>query len=557
MSDFRPRPPRFAQLPCRLGWRLLLLAFFAPFWGCAPLRSDTSAELAAFPYAGGREKISDGPNQQPRPRVEVIAEDPPQQRAGDDAAPLRATPITENERAVERIDTLPDSSGSSRSSRVPARNTVNDNPIEAVTSSPTGQNAHTPLSAAAQAEYLRALDKAGISDPGERADLLSAIEATDPAYRAIYLRTLTARREPAVPRAPSRAPRATAEEISQQTNLPTQDESHIAADRQPQVTAVSANAPFANPAAAPTPPVNTAAPLQSVNSAATLALNVPAELPDPESTHVSPRTIPAATVAAASPPDSPEAALLAALSALETGIQRGQGNLSGAPNQRELMRVRLLQALAGQTDAALEPITGLNPQQQEFLNLQVSGLAALLAQQPQASAPRRLSLAAEHLRNAAEQLGQSAGLIVRNLQFCTEIKGFGTFTRFAKEVFKPGQDLLLYAELDHFTTSEHERGFHTKFAAKYQVLDGVGQRVVERDLILAEEICQNRRRDYFVSYFIKLPENLNPGEYSLKLIVTDQFSGQFGESALKFSIAEQQTKAAALSPESAVPLAGR
>ena len=208
-------------------------------------------------------------------------------------------------------------------------------------------------------------------------------------------------------------------------------------------------------------------------------------------------------------------------------------------------------ALNGDKKRAFEPVAGLNTRQQEFLRQQVYALLTLLPATNDsinsdnsgtptalASWQRRASLAGENLQQAADLLGMTGGLAVRNLHFCTDIKGFGVYTPFAKEVFRPGQEVLLYAELNNFTSESADKGEHTRFTARYQIHDKQGNQLVEKELGTAEEFCRNRRHDYFVLYHLWMPQQVNPGEYSIKLQVEDTLGGLFGETTLAFKIGE-------------------
>jgi hypothetical protein len=399
------------------------------------------------------------------------------------------------------------------------------------------RNNSTELPLGAQAEYLRAFDRAGITDPGERADLLAAIEATDPAYRTILLRTLRARRKPT--------------ELASSATVPAAGEKPAAAN------AAVANLPRARsdqserhrrefPQLAPTDQLQDYAELDEPET--TVVVEVEPEHASHGEERVADRkanaspgevrqshTASARSGAAGHVLQEHASSLAQAIRELEAEQLEQPHDAAG---QTSALRLRLLRALAGQREAALEPVPGLTLAQQEYLSHHVYSLLALLPENAAQSLSRRAGIAAEHLETAAVRLGQSAGLVVKNLHFCSEIKGFANYATFAQEVFKPGQELLLYAELDHFATVESERGFHTQFSARYQVLDAQGKRVEERELIAAEEHCRNRRRDYFVSYRIRVPQLINPGEYTLKLIVEDQLSGQFGETAENFKVGE-------------------
>jgi hypothetical protein len=71
------------------------------------------------------------------------------------------------------------------------------------------------------------------------------------------------------------------------------------------------------------------------------------------------------------------------------------------------------------------------------------------------------------------------------------------------------------------------------------VFDASGNRVAEKDLGLKDEHCQNRRRDFFVPYFLWVPKQVPAGKYQLKLTLEDVHAGQTAEATIEFSIKDK------------------
>lgn len=396
----------------------------------------------------------------------------------------------------------------------------------------------SPLSAATETEYLRALDQANITDPNERAQLLADLEATEPRHRGIMLRMLKAS---AGQRRTKPAPART---LPLERDWDREDvvveEKAEPLPRQRQHLAQSIDDPHSdatpNKNSRPEPPLARRQPEQlakNTTPAAASAIRQVAHV-EPEPTRETPAT------------QDPEQLFRDALAGMEKQLKNGTADRT---TEIAAIRLRLLQALAGQREAALAPVPNLSPAQQEFLSQQVYALAALVDQQGNALWSRRAALTAEHLQTAADKLSQQAGLLVRNAQLCTEIKSFGNYTTFAKTTFRPNQEVLLYAELDRFQTRNTERGFHTKFHAGYQILDRNGRKIVEKELGLAEEHSPVRRRDYFVSYLVRLPAELQGDEYTLKLMIEDQLGGQVGETSVRLMIEGAAPSASLLLPK--------
>ncbi len=61
-----------------------------------------------------------------------------------------------------------------------------------------------------------------------------------------------------------------------------------------------------------------------------------------------------------------------------------------------------------------------------------------------------------HLRSGVKALATLGPLRVRNLAFCTKVSGFGDFREFESYTFKPGQQVLLYVEIEDFAVEQVE-----------------------------------------------------------------------------------------------------
>ena len=230
--------------------------------------------------------------------------------------------------------------------------------------------------------------------------------------------------------------------------------------------------------------------------------------------------------------------LAATIKTLESGTTIS--NASNAPvNPAEQATLRMLYLAAGRRDDALRSAPGLATTDQEFWNEELSGLAAALdACRPTDANQRAVQAAdaADHLRTAAGKLGQSATLVVRNPAFCTEVLSYGIYKPFPKYEFKPGQEAVLYAEVDNFVSQPADRGNHTALKSKYQIVDSRGVRVAQQEYPVTEEWCKNPRRDYFVRYFLYMPSRIASGNYTLELTVEDTLGNKQSQSNVPFTI---------------------
>ncbi len=226
--------------------------------------------------------------------------------------------------------------------------------------------------------------------------------------------------------------------------------------------------------------------------------------------------------------------LSAAIRALETKTQKPP---EGPDEVAAHAYLRMLYLVAGRREDALRPIAGVDSAQQDYWSKQLWGLATLLDSERSSDAPRRAAEAAQHLFEAAGKLGETATLVVRNLAYCTEVRSYGVFTRAKDTEFKPGQRVLLYAEVENFKSDHTQKGYHTALKCSYQILDAQGRRVAGDDSSAMEEYCQNPRRDYFLSYeHLHLPTPMYDGRYTLQLTIEDTLSKKIGQSSIEFTV---------------------
>lgn len=204
--------------------------------------------------------------------------------------------------------------------------------------------------------------------------------------------------------------------------------------------------------------------------------------------------------------------------------------------------LRMLYLAAGRRDDALRPIAGTTPAERDFWTGELYGLSTYLDTRGTTDRGRRAAEAAQHLSKANLHLSESAALTVRNLHFCTEVKSYGVYTPFDQTQFKPGQQVLIYVEVENFKSDDTPQGYHTSLRGSYQVLDAQGRRVEERELPLTEDYCRNPRRDYSIRYFLTIPARTYDGSYTLQLTLEDTLGQKIGQATAEFQVQEKAEK---------------
>jgi hypothetical protein len=228
---------------------------------------------------------------------------------------------------------------------------------------------------------------------------------------------------------------------------------------------------------------------------------------------------------------------------LEDTIRAVEANVPSSPGSAEEVaqhaRLRMLYLLAGRRDDALRPIPSTSPSVQDFWAKELYGLSAWLDTQRNNDPTRRAAEAKQHLSEAIARLSETAPLVVRNLGFVTDIQGFGNYKKFAEYKFTPGQEVLLYAEVENFASEPTEDGYQTELRFGYQIFDSRGQRVADHEST-SKERCLNVRRDFYIGYRFHMPTRIYDGTHTLQLTVEDLQSQKIGQSSIEFTIEEKR-----------------
>ncbi len=206
---------------------------------------------------------------------------------------------------------------------------------------------------------------------------------------------------------------------------------------------------------------------------------------------------------------------------------------------RKQVNLRMLYLIADRIDQSIEPISGAEPADQEFWQQLFFAYVNYFDAQQMPHASDRATQTIDQLRSAVAKLRHRADLKLKNVTFCHHIVSFGDYERFSADQFTPGQPLLLYSEVENFfsTRTETDR-YRTLLQSQIEVYDNSNMQrpVVTIPFDPSEDICRNHRRDFFHSYEFTVPQDLQPGVYTLVLRVTDQLSQKVATSRLNFRV---------------------
>jgi hypothetical protein len=127
-------------------------------------------------------------------------------------------------------------------------------------------------------------------------------------------------------------------------------------------------------------------------------------------------------------------------------------------------------------------------------------------------------------------------LKVKNPCFVSRVRAWGVVDRFEQQVFRPGQEVIVYFELDDLSSRESAEGHATSIDSLFRLVGSDGRQVGQWTFEPIEETCHSPRRDYFARYFLRIPDNAPPGLCRLDFVVTDRLAGISTQSHLDLEV---------------------
>jgi len=206
----------------------------------------------------------------------------------------------------------------------------------------------------------------------------------------------------------------------------------------------------------------------------------------------------------------------------------------------QLVSLRLLELLAGDTDAAIKPIPGISAEEQDYWSAQLVALATFLDHHRQPDDQRRAAASVVHLDKAVGHLRELGALSLKNFAFCKKVYGYGAYEPINNPMFSPGQQVTLYLEVKNYHSESTQQGYTTKLGASYELRNDEGERVANGEFPIVEDCCQSRRRDFHIQYGLVLPKTARAGKYHLKLLMKDRQSDKMGSASLALEIHQRR-----------------
>jgi hypothetical protein len=201
--------------------------------------------------------------------------------------------------------------------------------------------------------------------------------------------------------------------------------------------------------------------------------------------------------------------------------------------------LRMLYLIASRHERALQAIPGIPAADQEFWQQTLWGIANYFDTEHLPRDTDRATQTVAQFATAISRLQQKAQLKIRNTHFCRRIDNYGSYERFDRDDFTPGQPVLLYTEIENFHTEPTSDGRHrTLLKSTLEVFrPGPNGELVDRfEFPATEDLCRNPRRDYFHSYEFTIPTKLGLGPHVLKLTLEDQLTRKVATYSVNFTV---------------------
>lgn len=151
----------------------------------------------------------------------------------------------------------------------------------------------------------------------------------------------------------------------------------------------------------------------------------------------------------------------------------------------------------------------------------------------QPTAPEPDTAASDEATASAARL---PAVSIRTACFASRVQAWGVFDRFAADRFRPGQEVIVYVELDDLSSSRSADGHTTCIDASLRLVSPSGRLVHEWNFEPIAETCGSRRRDYFARYVVRIPDSAPPGDCRVEVTITDTLADRTATATLPLEI---------------------
>ena len=203
-----------------------------------------------------------------------------------------------------------------------------------------------------------------------------------------------------------------------------------------------------------------------------------------------------------------------------------------------LVAARLL-SLDNRPADAVGHLSSYDQTRQDLLLGLLSLAAGLTEGDPHKISQRQATVFLDQLRGMAGHLQPLAPFTIGRLCFCRKIWEYGRFEEWPTDhVFRPGEMVLLYAEIQNFSTVQRGESYVINLASSMEIRNAKGQQVLFR--VFEDDKKPDRslsvRRDYCNKITLTLSTDYSPGTYTFHFIVKDLPTGRTAKRSLEFVV---------------------
>lgn len=209
------------------------------------------------------------------------------------------------------------------------------------------------------------------------------------------------------------------------------------------------------------------------------------------------------------------------------------------------VRLRLLELATGNRSEAVRPFTTEEKSFSEAWSNLALGVSTLYDNAVIPDRRERIINSAFRFDEASLGMSKFCPIRLRNVQFVKDWQAFGVFLERGEDC-RAGEEVGVYMELENPSIRTTAQGFNVSASIRYEILDKSANVVEKSDKIPVEETTPSQKRDYCIHLPIFLPKSLAPGQYQLRINVTDMNSEklQYAEEQIPLRIQPRMNSAA-------------
>ena len=184
--------------------------------------------------------------------------------------------------------------------------------------------------------------------------------------------------------------------------------------------------------------------------------------------------------------------------------------------------LRVLQLMAGETAASLEPVPGLSAEDQRLWRGLVWAMANARDGGEGSSRTYQAAQVLAVLDELRTDLQRQAPLELPTVQVCQRVGGFGVITPLPSASVRPLDRVSLYTEVRNFLSQrERDEIYHVRLNQFLVLKDSAGRQVWRKEYLNIDDRCRTERQDFFLASTETIPADLAPGKYVLEVTVED------------------------------------